>query len=150
MSFGNDLERFAQRANHNAVELKRNVAIACFSSVIKMSPVGNPDLWKPVGQKAGPEGYVGGRFRANWNCSLNSIDRGTTEETDKSGSGTISKMVQACKDADANDSVFLTNSLPYASRLEYKGHSSQAPKGMVRLTVARFRRIIKQQLSRLS
>jgi hypothetical protein len=41
--------------------------------------------------------------------------------------------------------VFLTNSVPYAWAIEH-GHSGQAPQGMVRVNVARFKRLIAEQL----
>ena len=38
----------------------------------------------------------------------------------------------------AGQTIFITNSLPYAYRLEYDGWSRQAPAGMVRVTVVEF------------
>ena len=37
--------------------------------------------------------------------------------------------------------AYIINNLPYAIPLEF-GHSTQAPGGMVRVTVARFQRIV--------
>jgi hypothetical protein len=45
--------------------------------------------------------------------------------------------------------IYLTNSLPYARRLEY-GWSKQAPAGMVRITVANFERHLQNQIKGLS
>ena len=39
------------------------------------------------------------------------------------------------------DTAYLVNNLPYAVPLEY-GHSSQAPAGMVRVTIAEFQQIV--------
>jgi len=41
----------------------------------------------------------------------------------------------------AGQVIYLVNNLPYAIPLEY-GHSSQAPGGMVRLTVQKWRPIV--------
>ena len=41
----------------------------------------------------------------------------------------------------AGQVAFIVNNLPYAIPLEY-GHSTQAPNGMVRITVERFQQIV--------
>ncbi|MNJ81742.1 hypothetical protein D3C77_807050 [compost metagenome] len=41
--------------------------------------------------------------------------------------------------------AFIVNNLPYAIPLEY-GHSSQAPAGMVRVTLANFQRIVDEAI----
>ena len=40
---------------------------------------------------------------------------------------------------------YLSNNLPYIRRLEYEGHSGQAPNGMVRVTMAKADKILKAQ-----
>ncbi|NTX09022.1 hypothetical protein, partial [Myxococcus sp. CA040A] len=49
------------------------------------------------------------------------------------------------EDSKLGDTVYVTNNLPYARRLEF-GHSAQAPRGMVRVTVARLREILEGAL----
>ena len=154
MNFGDDLSKFSGRANSNIKKIKREVAIALFSAVIAASPVGDPDLWKSTnkdskGRGQGPKGYSGGRFRANWRCSTNSINRKITENIDPTGSISKAAVASVCQTANSNDDLYLANSLPYAKKLEYDGHSSQAPQGMVRLNIARFRVIVKQQLAKI-
>jgi hypothetical protein len=84
--------------------------------------------------KAG-KGYVGGRFRANWVVSFNAPSEITTKDTDKTGTNTINKIRERVGAYTLEDgSIFMTNSLPYAQRLE-EGYSTQAPVGMVRLSV---------------
>jgi len=59
MSFGSDLEQFEVKTVIKGREALQKISMDLFKSVILMSPVGNPDLWKhPV------RGYVGGRFKA--------------------------------------------------------------------------------------
>jgi hypothetical protein len=41
------------------------------------------------------------------------------------------------------DVVYMTNSLPYAEKIEYEGYSRQAPQGMLRANVAKWQRIVK-------
>lgn len=146
MSFSGDLNSFERRAiNERYAKLKINVGIALFSAVIKGSPVGDPDLWK----SKPPKGYVGGRFRANWMCSKQAMSKVVSDEIDPSGSSTISEMINIVSGSRPEDSLHLTNSLPYAQRLEYKAHSKQALAGMVRINVARFKTILRKKLAEM-
>lgn len=142
---------FARKTLLRADMLKRAVAIKTFSAIIRDSPVGDPDLWKvnagkPLGKRKGPAGYVGGRFRANWNCTIAAPNLSTTEETNYSGA--IPAVIQVCEASDRKDINWLANSLPYAARLE-NGWSKQAPAGMVRRNVTRIKRLISQELQKV-
>jgi hypothetical protein len=104
----------------------------------KVRRMGKKKLQETYKLKAG-KGYVGGHFRRNWNISFNSPDRSTTDETDASGNvakGKIEALMKTYKLGDM--SVYLTNSLPYAQRLEEGWSEKQAPHGMVRVSIARF------------
>jgi hypothetical protein len=69
-----------------------------------------------------------GRFRANWVVGNGSVNHSTKES-----------FIAADNSIEINSLkvngqvIYLTNSLPYANRLEY-GWSKQAPGGMTRLT----------------
>jgi len=141
--FGQDISEFARLTLLRADMLKRAVAIKLFSAVIRDSPVGDPDLWK----SKPPAGYVGGRFRANWNCTVGAADTSTSVSTDYGAA--IPKVIEVCERSDRNDINWLANSLPYAARLEYEGWSRQAPQGMVRRNTARIKRLISQQLAQV-
>ncbi|MFD1944733.1 HK97 gp10 family phage protein [Paradevosia shaoguanensis] len=101
----------------------RKIALDVFSEVIMMSPVDT------------------GRFRGNWQVAIGRIPQGTLELDDKAGIATISKVQAEAMNLSAGQVIYLVNNLPYAGQLEY-GYSSQAPNGMVRLTVQRWRPIV--------
>lgn len=82
-----------------------------------------------------PRGYVGGRFRANWNTSVSEPDETTTDEVDPTGAKATANVLANM--GGAGSVTFLTNGLPYGEMLEYHAHSSQAPAGMVRVSMAR-------------
>ncbi len=140
--FGPDLVDFVRKTLERADVLKRAVAIKLFSSIIRDSPVGDPDLWK----SKPPAGYVGGRFRANWNSTVGTPDTSTSESTAQQAA--IPAMIQVVEASDRKEINWLANSLPYAARLEYEGWSRQAPAGMVRRNVARIKRLISQELAK--
>jgi len=82
-----------------------------------------------------PKGYVGGRFRGNWQTSIAAPAAGVLDRIDPSGSA--AKQDVAVNMGGAGTLTYLTNNLPYAQVLEYEAHSSQAPAGMVRVAMAR-------------
>lgn len=179
-SFALSLAEFAAQAGEAIDASVRDIIIQVGNSLIRMSPVGNPEIWgqnavatqynKAVDDhnsalrsdpanltKAGrlkpgrklndgmdviaPKGYVGGRFRANWHLSINVVESVTFDEVDPSGDETVAAMVAAMSDFTAGQTAYIINNLPYAIPLEF-GHSTQAPSGMVRATVARFQQIV--------
>lgn len=179
-SFALSLAEFAAQATEAIDASLREIIIEVGNSLIRMSPVGNPEIWaqnavasqynkavedhnsglrnapanltkagrlKP-GRKlhdgmdiSAPSGYVGGRFRGNWMFSIGSPDSTTTEEVDPTGAKSTARIVSGAIEFKAGDPCYITNSLGYAIPLEF-GHSTQAPGGMVRITVARFQQIV--------
>ena len=116
-TFALDLSKQIEAAKEKTGIAAKRTMIELFNRVIQKSPVDT------------------GRFRANWNCSIGSPNLSTSEATDPSGSVASSRATATVVSYTLNgQSVFLTNSLPYAERLE-NGWSKQAPNGMVRLSV---------------
>lgn len=112
------------------------VVLTVASSLIDKSPVGDPALWE---SKPGKH-YVPGTFKANWNGSSGEIDTSTQDETDPTGELSFVRIAGAIP-SDLTQAIFyISNSLPYAQALE-DGHSTQAPTGMVGLTVLEFDQI---------
>ena len=92
---------------------QKRIALEVFRRVILKSPVGNPELWQnPAGA---PPGYVGGRFRANWqiNTFLNSD---TKDDTDESGGATIAAGISniSSQRTQPYGTIWVFNNLPYA------------------------------------
>ena len=116
-TFALNLAKQIEAAKEQSELVAKKIMIELFNRVIQKSPVDT------------------GRFRANWNCSIGSPDLSTSQAIDPSGSGAISKATSTVVSYTLNgQSVFLTNNLPYADRLE-NGWSDQAPNGMVRLSM---------------
>jgi hypothetical protein len=84
---------------------------------------------------------VGGRFRGNWQFSLETPATGELDSIDPNGAETLAALIRQAQSMTAGQVAYIVNNLPYAIPLEY-GHSTQAPAGMVRLTVERFQRIV--------
>ncbi|MDT8372017.1 MAG: hypothetical protein RQ783_08520 [Gammaproteobacteria bacterium] len=151
MTFSSDLNRIVKKTNSKFDKLFRFVTIEALSSVVRLSPVGNPSLWQT---KYPPTGYVGGRFRGNWQVSINQPATSELNTFDKTGAATISKGTKEANQLKAGQTSFVVNNLAYARKLEYggvgNGGSSQAPNGMVRITAARLKHSIKKEAARLN
>lgn len=83
--------------------------------------------------------YTGGRFRGNWQVTFNHPATGTLDRIDKTGRETLAAggaVLAAYAITDVN-SIWFTNNLPYAQRLE-NGWSGQAPQGVLRITAAKY------------
>jgi hypothetical protein len=122
----------------------RASSLKLLESIDNKSPVGDPDSWA----SPAPAGYTGGQFRANWNYSIGSPDVSVTDNTDPQGGESMRKALTT--NYSMGDKIYISNSLPYAYRLEYEGWSrNQAPNGMVRVSVIEFRDFVRQAAASL-
>ena len=73
-----------------------------------------------------------GRAMANWQLSIN-IPKTDVKKTTKNTA--VADGNRTLKTIKLGEDIYITNNLPYIGRLE-RGHSKQAPRGMVALTLA--------------
>lgn len=138
MSFSVDLTRFVNKTNNKLESTVKRIVAGVAESVIEMSPVGDASYW----QSPPPKGYIGGRFRGNWDYGFNSASGKQFDSIDPSGAASTGRVMGGLSGKTAVGNVhYITNSLPYAKALE-DGWSRQAPQGMVGLTVLRFQQIV--------
>ena len=129
--FGSLITQWAEKKKLDLDKVARAFVIQISTNIILKTPVGNPDLWK---SKA-PAGYTGGRARNNWFASIGSLSNEVTNNKAKTGQAAIDKTKSTSKSLKAGQTFYLTNNLPYIRRLEYEGWSTQAPAGMLRISV---------------
>lgn len=128
--FERSIENFIKKAKKNPELVVRQVTIKLYSAIIMASPVDT------------------GRFRMNWQATVDNPATGVLIGDDPSGSRAIGRISQFVASSTKWDEFRLTNNLPYAERLEF-GWSQQAPSGMVRVTVSRFQRLIDEAAARM-
>lgn len=165
------LEDFAKKASGNLDDVTRRCVIDVTAKIDERSPVGDRELWaindivqaqrdtfqvfmedqgKTVSNRTlqrkfktrGPKGYVGGRFRGNWQLGVDSAPMGELDRIDPTGVETLAENMDRVPPAAAGHIYHLVNNLPYAQRLE-DGYSKQAPAGMVGLTVVEWGGIVR-------
>jgi len=105
----------------NAETAVRVAAIKTFSKIIKMTPVDT------------------GRARGNWFIGL---DVGSELNAGKVRKGPA-YVAKELPDTIMGKKTYLYNNLPYIEALEY-GHSTQSPKGMVRVSLLNWNRTLKK------
>lgn len=132
MSFSNDISRWVEKATGKLREAQQLTAEIALEGVIARSPVGDPETWR----HPPPPGYHPGTFKANWNVAIGAPDLSVRDVQDPTGAATFAGGMATIEGARLGDSIFITNALPYAHRLEFDGWSQQAPAGMVRVTAA--------------
>ena len=129
--------QFSAKTSKAFDQLVRKTLIDLDRKLDERSPVGDTSYWK----SAPPVGYVGGRFRGNWQYGFGSRPSGELDVTDKTGSATTTRINAGIEAAPTIGVHFLTNNVPYAQRIE-KGWSRQAPAGVVGLAVLDFEGIV--------
>lgn len=126
--FASQLAAFAEKTKLGIDTVVRKVAIDITSALLMRAPVDT------------------GRFRANWALGIGSPNTSTSETLDPSGSATLGQITTQISTVKAGGQIFITNSLPYALALE-RGHSKQAPNGMVALTALEFEQYMKKAIA---
>ena len=137
----------------NAAAAANNKQVAVYNAALRDDPTNltkNGRLKRGLKRKdtmkiKGPAGYVGGRFRANWNVTYAAPDHSTTQSTDKQRGLT---EAQKALTLPVGGLVFLSNGLAYGPRLEYEAWSSQAPAGMIRISALEYNDYVKKALSK--
>lgn len=135
------INAFVEKTKGQMNEVVRGAVFKFAVSIISTSPVGNPNLWKTPA----PKGYVGGRFRANWQLGIGAAPVGVLDAIDQSedGEDTRNKILNDLPKMNAAGKIYwLVNNLPYAERLEKGWSYEQAPNGMVGLAIADWQNIV--------
>lgn len=133
MSLSLDLREWIAKAQGNAEQVVRAAGIELATSVILRSPVDT------------------GRFRGNWQVTYNAPATSTLDNLDRSGAGAIGAATNELSAYDSSiPRIWFANNLPYAYRLEYESWSSQAPAGMVRVSIAEFQSIVDEKVRELT
>lgn len=139
MGFSDDIRRFTTKTTEAHGNITRTATLELFKGVILATPVGDPDNWK--NPEMAPPGYVGGRARGNWQCSVGSPASGEIERVDESGNETVADA-ESKTPKGAGQVTYLSNNLSYIERLEY-GWSTQAePGAMVRKNIDRAQKMV--------
>jgi hypothetical protein len=114
---------YTTRFNKRIGNYKKAVLLNLFGSVIRDTPV------------------LTGRLRGNWTFTEQAPATEFPTTTDDPTTRIFTEIHAQVKPED--ERYYLSNSMPYASDIEYLGHSKvKAPEGMVRRNIVRIQAII--------
>jgi hypothetical protein len=135
LEFKMDLEKFSKKIDVTVQSVVKKTALDIYKGVTKRTPVDT------------------GALRNSWMIGINHKPEGVKKGTRKKGSGgkatraefNESEEMKNLNGIKLGSTVYITNNQPYAEVVEYGkygsgpkttgGYSSQAPKGMVRVTM---------------
>ena len=142
MSFSLDIKKFAEKAIGDTEDIINGTCLDLSRRVILRTPVDS------------------GQARWNWQGSIGAPKVNELKGSDKGGAKRIGQLVNVTDKASGNV-FFLTNNMPYINKLEFGGYpansptgktsggySTQAPSGMVRITIREFNQIVSDQAAK--
>ena len=135
MSFNLDLKNFTNKAEKNSEKIFRGTAISLFGRIIKRTPVDS------------------GRLKGNWQVDVNQPASGDIGSKDATPIKTMSggsaiKIQSGVGTPSLNDTIYMVNNLSYAKTIE-GGSSTQAPSGMVAVSLTEFKRVLKEEAAKV-
>lgn len=119
--FSDQVAEYGEMAMERYDQVRRASILELFSLVIQRSPVDT------------------GRFRGNWQTTLNNGASGTLAREDKGGTEATAEILANM--GTMLDVVYMTNNLAYSDALE-RGYSAQAPNGMVGRSIIQWKDIV--------
>lgn len=126
MSFASDIKKATEKYKKGYNEVVNVSLFKLSRSVIFMTPVDE------------------GRAQGNWFASLDNFN---TQVYDTKSPQFA--QVENITDGAAGSTFYLINNLPYIGKLEFEGHSQQAPAGMVRVSIENFQTFLDETIANL-
>lgn len=124
-TFSGDIRRWNIKSMDTIDKIRRASILEMFQLIIYSTPVES------------------GRLRGNWQTNVNSSKTGELDRLDTSGSMALAEVMANM--GGLMDTVYFTNNLPYAERIEYDGWSYKERAGMVRKHLVQWQRIVENK-----
>jgi len=125
MSFGKDIDMFSRLVQQAMEDTFKKVVIEVGDTVIGLSPV------------------LTGRFKGNWQFSINSPSSQSLISYDPAGASTLSRIVAGTQALTVGQVAYIVNNLTYGYNIEIDGWPSGKPAYMpVRTTAEQFTQIV--------
>lgn len=130
------INRWVEETETKVDDVLQTIAIKIGEMVVTLSPVDT------------------GRFRGNWQMSIDSPASSSLLRTDQDGHATIAAIASVANSFTAGQMAYIQNHVLYGNDIEYglyngptekvtdEGFSRQAPAGVVRITEGQFVKII--------
>lgn len=132
-----------QIALNTSAKVLNSTVSDLYKKIVERTPVGNPSLWNwPA-----PRDYNPGTLKESWNISFNNVQRNVAGQF-ASTAQILGNNGLSFKLGDKGQQVVvISNPQPYAQRVE-TGWSTQAPQGMMRVSIAEYTSMLNQNASK--
>ena len=125
MSFGKEIDMFSRLVQQAMEDTFKKVVIEVGDTVNSLSPV------------------LTGRFKGNWQFSINSPSSQSLISYDPAGASTLSRIVAGTQALTVGQVAYIVNNLTYGYNIEIDGWPSGKPAYMpVRTTAEQFTQIV--------
>lgn len=141
MSFSHDVSKWAVNTKHLRDDVVTLVFKRLGTLIVNRTPIGDRTLWS----RPAPADYRPGSLVNNWFAGIGEPGALPRRGHNVNGADSLSQ-INAISKAAPGKLAYIANPLPYARRVEY-GWSTQAPQGMVRISVAEFQRIVRKAVA---
>jgi hypothetical protein len=134
--FAATLREFAKATNRTMTQTLTGAVLELGTRMVVKSPVDT------------------GRFRGQWQIGDGGPDTRTDSPFDKKplgsppGPETFARWQDQLEGVLPGTVIYITNSLPYARRLEYGYSQRQAPTGVVRVTITEWQQIVETAIKK--
>lgn len=124
------IHKWCDQTENTLDEVLQTIVIKIGTSLVRLSPVDT------------------GRFKGNWQLTIDSRAESSLNRFDKEGGATLTEITKKANTFTAGQIAYIQNHVLYGYDLEY-GSSAQArnPDGMLRITAARFSQIVDEAVS---
>lgn len=129
LSLGDQIREYGKVVNKRIDYVHRNLSIMLFTGILYGTPV------------------EFGRARGGWRTSKESPVMGGETRLDPNGTAVSREIQEICMSAKFKDILFFVNTVDYIEMLEYGWSQKQAPEGMVRINIARVRRMVQEVIA---
>lgn len=127
MSFGKDMQLFSDLVQQSMTNIFKDVVINVGDTVIGFSPV------------------LTGRFKGNWQFTINSPSAQSLNTFDASGSSTLAKIISGAQSLTTGQVAYIVNNLTYGYEIETAGWpSGKEPYMPVQSTALMFEQIVEE------
>lgn len=145
-----NINDFLKQFKHNeqlaldaSAKIINSTLLNMYKKIVDRTPIGDPSLWQWPAHK----NYHPGTLRKSWNISFNGVQRNTAGQF-ASTAQILGNNGLSFKVGNGNKQfAVISNARPYAQRVE-TGWSTQAPQGMMRITIAEYASIVEQEAAK--
>lgn len=139
-NFTDTINQWIEQTESKLDDVLQTIVIKVGESVVRLSPVDT------------------GRFRGNWQLTIDATSDASLVRYDQSGQATINEIASVANRFTAGQVAYIQNHVLYGNDLEYglyngptqkvtdEGFSRQAPAGMVRITAMQFQSIVNEAI----